>query len=99
MLEAADTRLVPRLFNTQVPTDPLALHSKILSLELILSVGLLRRCLLEGEKFIYLVQNYLCVAFAKELRVQPHASSVCPRIFLVLVGKPSQYLLLRRCRR
>jgi hypothetical protein len=84
-----DTRAVPRLFNTQVPTDPLALNSKILSLELILSA--LDYCgdaFFEGEKFIYLVQNYLCVALLKNC-VSSHTqvAFLSQKIFLVLVSK------------
>jgi hypothetical protein len=86
-----DTRPVPRLFNTHVPTDPLALNSKILSLELILSA--LDYCgdaFFEGEKFIYLVQNYLCVALLKNC-VSSHTqvAFLSQKIFLVLVSKPS----------
>jgi hypothetical protein len=86
-----DTRSVPRLFNTQVPTDPLALNSKILSLELILS--LLDYCgdaFFEGEKFIYLVQNYLCVALLKNC-VSSHTqvAFLSQKIFLVLVSNSS----------
>ena len=77
-----------RLFNTQVPTDPLALNSKILSLELILSA--LDYCgdaFFEGEKFIYLVQNYLCVALLKNC-VSNHTqvAFLSQKIFLVLVS-------------
>jgi hypothetical protein len=86
-----DTRAVPRLFNTQVPTDPLALNSKILSLELILSA--LDYCgdaFFEGEKFIYLVQNYLCVALLKNC-VSSHTqvAFLSQKIFLVLVSNTS----------
>lgn len=86
-----DTRAVPRLFNTHVPTDPLALNSKILSLELILSA--LDYCgdaFFEGEKFIYLVQNHLCVALLKNC-VSSHTqvAFLSQKIFLVLVSKAS----------
>jgi hypothetical protein len=86
-----DTRPVPRLFNTQAPTDPLALNSKILSLELILSA--LDYCgdaFFEGEKFIYLVQNYLCVALLKNC-VSSHTqvAFLSQKIFLVLVSTAS----------
>jgi hypothetical protein len=86
-----DTRTVPRLFNTQAPTDPLALNSKILSLELILSA--LDYCgdaFFEGEKFIYLVQNYLCVALLKNC-VSSHTqvAFLSQKIFLVLVSETS----------
>jgi hypothetical protein len=77
-----------RLFNNIIPTDPLALNSKILSLELILSA--LDYCgdaFFEGEKFIYLVQNYLCVALLKNC-VSSHTqvAFLSQKIFLVLVS-------------
>jgi hypothetical protein len=77
-----------RLFNTQVPTDPLALNSKILSLELILAaMDYSGDAFVEGEKFIYLVQSYLCVVLLKNC-VSSHTqvAFLSQKIFLVLVS-------------
>jgi brefeldin A-inhibited guanine nucleotide-exchange protein len=77
-------------FFSSTPTvDPLALNSKILSLELILAV--FEHCgdaFQNGEKFVYAVQSYLCVSLLKNCMsnhtVVAHLSL---KIFLLLVSK------------
>jgi hypothetical protein len=72
---------------TSTVVDPLALNSKILSLELILSV--LEHCgdeFRNGDKFIYAVQNYLCVSLLKNcMSNQTAVAYLSLKIFLVLV--------------
>jgi brefeldin A-inhibited guanine nucleotide-exchange protein len=84
-----------RLFNTQIPaTDPLALNSKILSLELILSaMDFCGDAFCQGERFIYLVQHYLCVSLLKNcMSNQTQVAFLSQKIFLVLVYKFKQHL-------
>ena len=53
-------------FMPSAPADPLALHSKVLSLSLILSI--LEKsgpAFVNGDKFIYAVRQYLCVSLLK----------------------------------
>jgi len=77
-------------FFSSTPTvDPLALNSKILSLELILAV--FEHCgdaFQNGEKFVYAVQSYLCVSLLKNCMsnhtVVAHLSL---KIFLLLVSE------------
>ena len=76
-------------FSTQTPVDPLALNSKILSLELILAV--FEHCgdaFRNGEKFIYAVQSYLCVSLLKNcMSNQTSVAHLSLKIFLLLVKK------------
>jgi brefeldin A-inhibited guanine nucleotide-exchange protein len=84
-----------RLFNTQIPaTDPLALNSKILSLELILSaMDFCGEAFCQGERFIYLVQHYLCVSLLKNcMSNQTQVAFLSQKIFLVLVYKFKAHL-------
>jgi brefeldin A-inhibited guanine nucleotide-exchange protein len=77
------------VFFSSAPTvDPLALNSKILSLELILAV--FEHCgdaFRNGEKFVYAVKSYLCVSLLKNcmsnMTVVSHLSL---KIFLLLVS-------------
>jgi brefeldin A-inhibited guanine nucleotide-exchange protein len=72
--------------NSQV-VDPLALNSKVLSLELILAV--FEHCgdaFRNGEKFIYAVQSYLCVSLLKNcMSNQTAVAHLSLKIFLLLV--------------
>ena len=78
------------LFNSVIPTDPTELHSKILSLELIWTVltspGFGGTAVGTSEKFVYLVQHYLCVPLLKNC-VSNHTQVAfwSQKIFLVLV--------------
>jgi hypothetical protein len=88
-LHSDTTAEVPsnRLFNTQPPTDPFALHSKILALELILAaMEFCGPAFCQAEKFVYLVQHYLCVSLLKNC-VSHHTqvAFLSQKIFLVLV--------------
>eukprot|EP00804_Cyclotella_cryptica_P009255 CCRYP_016755-RC/>CCRYP_016755-RC protein AED:0.22 eAED:0.22 QI:0/0.36/0.16/1/0.36/0.16/12/38/1705 len=77
-----------------VPIDPLALNSKILSLELILAV--FEHCgeaFRNGEKFIYAVQSYLCVSLLKNcMSNQTNVAHLSLKIFLLLVKKFKTHL-------
>lgn len=69
--------------------DPMALQSKILSLELLLvlldNAG---DAFCTGEKFIYAVQNYLCVSLLKNCTSShTQVAYLSQKIFLVLVRK------------
>ena len=89
----------PRLFNTQIPTDPLALNSKILSLELILAaMDFCGDAFCQGERFVYLVQHYLCVSLLKNC-VSHHTrvAALSQKIFLVLVRTHNPSRLLVAC--
>ena len=80
--------------NTQPQVDPLALNSKILSLELILAV--FEHCgdaFRNGEKFIYAVQSYLCVSLLKNcMSNQTNVAHLSLKIFLLLVKKFKTHL-------
>ena len=78
-----------RLFlQSHVPTDPLALRSKILSLELILAVLDYSGPAFLQEKFVYLVQHYLCVSLLKNCMSQhTQIAFLSQKIFLLLVYK------------
>jgi brefeldin A-inhibited guanine nucleotide-exchange protein len=69
------------------PPDPMALNNKVLSLELILSVMQFSgSAFCQGEKFIFLVQNYLCVGLLKNCTShQTHVAFLSQKIFLLLV--------------
>lgn len=68
--------------------DPLALNSKILSLEMIL--GIFEHCgnaFRNGEKFIYAVQHYLCVSLLKNcMSTHTNVAHLSLKVFLVLVS-------------
>ncbi|GMH75449.1 hypothetical protein TL16_g06769 [Triparma laevis f. inornata] len=70
------------------PTDPLALHSKALSLSLILSI--LESCgpaFTRGDKFIYAVRHYLCVSLLKNcMSTNTSIVYLSLRIFVCLVN-------------
>lgn len=83
------------IFSTGAPpVDPLALNSKILSLELILAV--FEHCgdaFRNGEKFIYAVQSYLCVSLLKNcMSNQTSVAHLSLKIFLLLVKKFKSHL-------
>jgi len=69
------------------PPDPMALNNKILSLELILVVmEFSGNAFCQGEKFIYLVQNYLCVGLLKNcMSSHTNVAFLSQKIFLLLV--------------
>ena len=75
-------------FTSAPPTDPLALNSKILSMELILAV--FEHCgeaFRTGDKFIYAVQNYLCVSLLKNcMSNHTQVAYLSLKIFLLLVS-------------
>eukprot|EP00804_Cyclotella_cryptica_P009256 CCRYP_016755-RD/>CCRYP_016755-RD protein AED:0.20 eAED:0.20 QI:0/0.5/0.14/1/0.5/0.14/7/0/1836 len=81
-------------FSAAPPIDPLALNSKILSLELILAV--FEHCgeaFRNGEKFIYAVQSYLCVSLLKNcMSNQTNVAHLSLKIFLLLVKKFKTHL-------
>eukprot|EP00551_Chaetoceros_affinis_P004309 CAMPEP_0203668256 /NCGR_PEP_ID=MMETSP0090-20130426/4937_1 /ASSEMBLY_ACC=CAM_ASM_001088 /TAXON_ID=426623 /ORGANISM="Chaetoceros affinis, Strain CCMP159" /LENGTH=2105 /DNA_ID=CAMNT_0050532651 /DNA_START=189 /DNA_END=6503 /DNA_ORIENTATION=+ len=76
------------------PTDPMATKTKILSLRLILSV--FENCgpaFRNGEKFIYAVQNFLCVSLVKNsMSNNPNVAHLSLKVFLLLVYKFKQHL-------
>ena len=81
-------------FLTTTTVDPLALHNKVLSLELIL-------CMMEcagpaiclGDKFVHLVQSQLCVALLKNcMSNHTQVAFLSQKIFLVLVYKFKAHL-------
>ena len=69
------------------PPDPMALNNKVLSLELILAVMQLSgNAFCQGEKFIYLVQHYLCVGLLKNCTSNhTNVAFLSQKIFLLLV--------------
>lgn len=73
------------LFST--PADPMALNNKVLSLELIVAVMQFSgNAFCQGEKFIYLVQNYLCVGLLKNCTSNhTNVAFLSQQIFLLLV--------------
>jgi hypothetical protein len=78
------------IFASSVPvTDPMATNTKILSLRLILAV--FENCgpaFREGEKFIYAVQNFLCVSLVKNsMSNNPHVAHLSLKVFLMLVSE------------
>lgn len=75
----------PGLFST--PPDPMALNNKVLSLELILAVmDFSGHAFCQGEKFVYLVQNYLCVGLLKNcMSNHTNVAFLSQKIFLFLV--------------
>ena len=83
------TAMAASFFSTTPAVDPLALSSKILSLDLILSV--FEHCgdaFRSGEKFIYAVQSYLCVSLLKNcMSNQTAVAHLSLKIFLLLVKK------------
>jgi hypothetical protein len=90
----ASTGTTTNFFSTAQPVDPLALNSKILSLELILAV--FEHCgdaFRNGEKFIYAVQSYLCVSLLKNcMSNQTSVAHLSLKIFLLLVKKFKTHL-------
>jgi len=81
-------------FSSAPIVDPLALNSKILSLELILAV--FEHCgdaFRHGEKFVYAVQSYLCVSLLKNcMSNQTVVAHLSLKIFLLLVRKFKTHL-------
>lgn len=79
---------VTSYFSPAPVVDPLALNSKILSLELILAV--FEHCgdaFRHGEKFVYAVQSYLCVSLLKNcMSNQTVVAHLSLKIFLLLVS-------------
>lgn len=78
------------IFASNVPVmDPMATNTKILSLRLILAV--FENCgpaFREGEKFIYAVQNFLCVSLVKNsMSNNPHVAHLSLKVFLMLVSE------------
>jgi brefeldin A-inhibited guanine nucleotide-exchange protein len=84
--EAADRK--HSLFNTSIPTDPTELNSKILSLELILAGMEYTGEGFMQEKFLYLIQHYLCVSLLKNcISNHTQVAYLSQKIFLQLVYK------------
>lgn len=73
---------------SKAPSDPMATATKILSLELILSV--FEHCgpaFRDGEKFIYAVQNFLCVSLLKNcVSSNTQVAHLSLKVFLLLVS-------------
>lgn len=69
--------------------DPMALNNKVLSLELILAVmEFSGHAFCQGEKFIYLVQHYLCVGLLKNcMSNHTNVAFLSQKIFLLLLYK------------
>ena len=89
-----DNETATRLFNTHATTDPLALNSKILSLELILAaMDFCGEAFCEGERFIHLLQHYLCSSLLKNcMSEHTQIAFTSQKIFLVLVYKFKAHL-------
>ena len=80
---------VGTFFNIQAQSDPMSLNGKILALELILSaMDYSGKAFGEGERFIFLVQHYLCVSLLKNC-VSNHTqvAFLSQKIFMVLLYK------------
>ena len=75
-------------------SDPLALHSKALSLSLIL--GILETCgpaFMTGDKFVYAVRHYLCVSLLKNcMSTNTSIVYLSLRIFVCLVNNFRSHL-------
>ena len=86
--DGATAPVAPRLFATSQP-DPLALNSKILALELILvAFDYCGDAFCHGERFIHLVQHYLCVSLMKNcMSNHTQVAYLSQKIFLVLLYK------------
>jgi brefeldin A-inhibited guanine nucleotide-exchange protein len=86
---AVGSSMAGSFFSSTPIVDPLALNSKILSLELILAV--FEHCgdaFRNGEKFVYAVQSYLCVSLLKNcMSNQTVVAHLSLKIFLLLVSK------------
>lgn len=81
-------------FVSNQTVDPLALNSKILSLELLQMVlEYSGPAFCTGEKFIYAVQNYLCVSLLKNcMSTNTKVAYFSQKIFLNLVYKFKSHL-------
>lgn len=81
-------------FVSNQTVDPLALNSKILSLELLQMVlEYSGPAFCTGEKFIYAVQNYLCVSLLKNcMSSNTQVAYFSQKIFLILVYKFKSHL-------
>jgi len=90
---AAGSKLL-QSFASGPAIDPLSLQSKILSLELILSIfDHCGNAFCTGEKFIYAVQNYLCVSLLKNcMSAHTKVAFLSLKIFLLLVYKFKSHL-------
>jgi hypothetical protein len=90
-ISAVGSSMGGSFFSSAPIVDPLALNSKILSLELILAV--FEHCgdaFRNGEKFVYAVQSYLCVSLLKNcMSNQTAVAHLSLKIFLLLVGRCS----------
>jgi brefeldin A-inhibited guanine nucleotide-exchange protein len=78
-----------QLASSSSQSDPMSLNGKILALNLILSaMDYSGRAFCEGERFIYLVQHYLCVSLLKNC-VSNHTqvAFLSQKIFMVLLYK------------
>ena len=88
-ISAVGSSMGGSFFSSAPIVDPLALNSKILSLELILAV--FEHCgdaFRNGEKFVYAVQSYLCVSLLKNcMSNQTAVAHLSLKIFLLLVGR------------
>jgi hypothetical protein len=88
-ISAVGSSMGGSFFSSTPIVDPLALNSKILSLELLLVV--FEHCgdaFVNGEKFVYAVQSYLCVSLLKNcMSNQTVVAHLSLKIFLLLVGR------------
>ena len=88
LVSASGMGAMSNYFSSVPAVDPLALNSKILSLELILAV--FDHCgdaFRHGEKFVYAVQSYLCVSLLKNcMSNQTVVAHLSLKIFLLLVS-------------
>ena len=85
---AAAAAATTGFFSSTPAVDPLAINSKMLSLELISAV--FEHCgdaFRNGEKFVYAVQTYLCVSLLKNcMSNQTVVAHLSLKIFLLLVS-------------
>ena len=94
----AATPNTPKLlqsFSTSI--DPLAIQSKILSLELILFIfEFCGEGFRKGEKFIFSMQHYLCISLLKNcMSTHKNVTYLSLKIFLALVSNPLKSHLLQ----
>ena len=77
------------IFNTNIPTDPMVLNSKILALELIFAaMDFCGDAICNDERFIALVKQHLCVSLLKNcMSSHTQIAYSSQKIFLVLVYK------------
>lgn len=86
-IDESKSSMLPNFVSSTSPVDPMALQSKILSLELLLALlDNAGEAFCTYEKFIYAVQNYLCVSLLKNCTSgDTQVAYLSQKIFLILV--------------